>query len=112
MEVAVACAQSDGLQDGEALSMGARAVLLVAEIAAIGHEHGFPVTQADHAEHIGCSIRTTERRWQDFKRGFPDEDGPDRLARDFAAAHGSKFIREGGAAAAVAHPYPALTTVS
>lgn len=49
-------------------------------IAASHSENGFP-TQAEYAAYWKQSERSAQREWNQFRKAFPDEEGPERLAK-------------------------------
>jgi hypothetical protein len=61
-------------------------------IAATHSENGFP-TQAEYARYWKQSERSAQREWERFRKAFPDEEGPERLAKVLMTGY-SRRLRE------------------
>lgn len=95
LEYAIANRRLAGDGQLAAANTAARAVHLAWQVAMVGHEQGFPVSQADLAEsEWGGSLRTVERDWRRFAQAFPGEDGPNRVAELLAREYGRRLASQ------------------
>jgi hypothetical protein len=76
-------------------------------IAASRSENGFP-TQAEYAAYWKQSERSAQREWERFRKAFPDEDGPERLARALVADYSRRLAEREDPSIAFALPATVL----
>lgn len=69
---------------------------------------GWP-TQADYAAYWKITDRTAQREWALFRRAFPGEDGPDRIAQAIVHQQGARRVAENPASVMSLPAPPALT---
>ena len=62
-------------------------------IAASRSENGFP-TQAEYAAYWKQSERSAQREWERFRKAFPGQDGPERLAKAILGEYSGRLARE------------------
>ena len=102
--------QSEGLKPWKATRAAADAVSTVAclAIAALsGAGEGNWPTQAEYAAYWKIAERTAQRQWADFRRAFPEEQTPDRLARLVRDDYGRR-LQESGVSAVLSMPAEGL----
>lgn len=76
-------------------------------IAAINSsDDGFP-TQLDYAAYWKLSERSAQREWALFKKAFPGEDSPERLARWLMTEYASRLSKREDASVAFSAEAPA-----
>ena len=76
-------------------------------IAAIkSPDDGFP-TQLDYAAYWKLSERTAQREWSLFKKAFPGEESPERLARWLPSEYASRLSKREDATVAFSAEAPA-----
>lgn len=90
---------------------GAQAIATVVALGVVARERAYGdwPSQADYAGYWEISERNAQREWAHFRRAFPHEDSPDRLARVLLEKHGTELV-EGGAGFAFALPVQGLLT--
>lgn len=64
-----------------AMKHAANAIEPICKLAIARHELGRWPSQVEYAEHWKISERRAQRDWADFRRAFPDEQNPERVAR-------------------------------
>jgi hypothetical protein len=77
-------------------------------IAASRSENGFP-TQAEYAAYWKQSERSAQRDWERFRKAFPGEDGPERLARALVADYSRRLAEREDPSIAFSLPATVLT---
>ena len=93
-EVAFANLKAEGYGTMRAMKGAADALATAGAlaIAATRSENGFP-TQAEYARYWKQSERSAQREWDRFRKAFPNEEGPERLAKLLVTQY-SKRLRE------------------
>jgi Txe/YoeB family toxin of Txe-Axe toxin-antitoxin module len=80
-EVAFRNLREQGYGPVRAMKAAADALAIAGALAiAATQQDGFP-TQAEYANYWKQSERSAQRDWERFRKAFPGEDGPERLAR-------------------------------
>jgi gamma-glutamyltranspeptidase len=94
-EVAFLNLRAQGYGTVRAMKAAADALTTAATlaIAASQSENGFP-TQAEYAAYWKLSQRSAQREWERFRKAFPHEDGPERLARAIVAEYSRRLAKE------------------
>lgn len=77
-------------------------------IAAVRSENGFP-TQAEYAAYWKQSERSAQREWERFRKAFPQEEGPERLAKLLVAEYSRRLAEREDPSIAFALPASVLT---
>jgi hypothetical protein len=103
--VALAAAGLRQAGDGKVRYMtnAARVMTLLWQLAYCAHQLEHYPTQAEYAEYWKITDRTAQREWALFRRAFPEEESPERLAQ-WLRAEMSKRIDQHTSALAVAAP--------
>ena len=99
----------EGYGTVQAMKKAAEACTTIAclAIAAIkSPEDGFP-TQLDYAAYWKLSERTAQREWALFKKAFPGEESPERLARWLASEYAARLSKREDASVAFSAEAPA-----
>lgn len=108
MQVAVENLTDAGLTPMRASLEAARAITTVWALAACAESLGHWPTQVEYAEHWQVSDRSAQREWADFRRAFPDEETPDRLAQVVRANVIGQRLKRASAAFGVPFEAPAV----
>ena len=77
-------------------------------IAAAHSDNGFP-TQAEYAAYWKQSERSAQREWERFRKAFPQEDGPERLAKILLSQYTRRVSEREDPSIAFALPASVLT---
>jgi hypothetical protein len=77
-------------------------------IAAARSANGFP-TQAEYAAYWKQSERSAQREWERFRKAFPSEEGPERLARLLVAEYSRRLAEREDPSVAFSLPASVLT---
>lgn len=78
-------------------------------IAASRSENGFP-TQAEYAAYWKLSERSAQREWDLFRKAFPGEDSPERLARLVVSEYAARLAKTEDPSLAFSLPATVLTS--
>jgi len=78
-------------------------------IVAAKSDNGFP-TQAGYATYWKQSERSAQREWERFRKAFPGEDGPERLARAIVAEYSRRLAEREDPSMAYSLPATLLTS--
>lgn len=70
-------------------------------------DDGFP-SQLDYARYWKLSERSAQREWALFKKAFPSEDSPERLARWLMTEYASRLSKREDASVAFSAEAPAM----
>lgn len=98
----------EGYGTVQAMKKAAEACTTIAclAIAAINSDEGFP-SQLDYAAYWKLSERTAQREWALFKKAFPGEESPERLARWLMSEYASRLSKRQDASVAFSAEAPA-----
>ena len=77
-------------------------------IVASKSDNGFP-TQAEYAAYWKQSERSAQREWERFRKAFPNEEGPEHLARWLASEYGRRLAQREDPSIAFSLPASVLT---
>lgn len=80
-DVAYTNLRHSGLGSMRANVAAAEACAVILKLAEARAALGSWPSQADYAKHWRISERSAQREWAKFRRGFPNETDPERLAR-------------------------------
>jgi hypothetical protein len=72
---------ADGDKSLRSLTNGAKVIAMLWAIAYCHHKLGHYPTQAEYSKYWEIDERTAQREWALFRRAFPEEQSPERLAR-------------------------------
>ena len=75
-----------------AATVGQTVCMLVIAFQRLGH---WP-TQVEYAEEWNISVRTAQQQWVLFRRAFPGEQSPDRIAKELALSVGDLITERSG----------------
>jgi hypothetical protein len=101
--VAVINLRADGVSKLASMKQAADVCGLLWALANTTHKFGHYPTQAEYAAEWKVSERTAQREWALFKRAFPSEESPERLAR-WLLSEASRKIDDASSALSVAAP--------
>lgn len=98
-----------GVSPLRAVSQAADACVTIGALALARRDLDHWPTQVEYAERWNMSERSAQREWARFKEAFPNEDGPERLARHVYAEI-SERLDNLAAAQSVTYPGAELAT--
>jgi hypothetical protein len=86
------------------LTNAGKVVALLWSLAYCTHKIGHYPTQLEYSEYWGITDRTAQREWALFRRAFPEERSPERLARWVLSEVSGRIENESSALSVSAPP--------